>query len=143
MLYAYSESRRKRATWKVMFEMGENAESMVPRGVKGQRSYTSPSLVLGTKERGQNVLSVREVGRRLPSALTHIVTAPLDQILEATATLARPQDALDFVLNGAIREFDRGRSRRKSVIRVGAVRLEETRVEGVVDRAIQNGLGKI
>jgi len=111
--------------------------------VNNQRSYTSPPLVLGTEERGQNVLGVFEVGRRLPSALTHIVTAPLDQILGATGTLARPQDALDFVLNGAVREVDRGRSPRKSVIRVGAVRLEETRVEGVVDLAIQNGLGKI
>jgi len=111
--------------------------------MKGQRSYTFPPLGLGTKERGQNVFGVLEVGRRLPIALTHIVTAPLDQILEATATLARPQGALDFVLNGAVREVDRGRSRRKSVIRVGAVRLEETRVEGVVDLAIQNGLGKI
>jgi len=40
MLDAYSESRRKRATWKMMFEMGENAESTVPRGVKGQDSYS-------------------------------------------------------------------------------------------------------
>ena len=85
--------------------------------MKGQRSFTSPPLVLGTEERGQNVLGVLEVGRRLPSALTHVVTAPLDQILETTATLARPQGALDFVLNGAVREVDRGRSRRKSVIR--------------------------
>jgi len=111
--------------------------------MKGKMSYTSPPLGLGTKERGQNVLGVLEVGRGLPSALTHIVTAPLDQILESTATLARLQDALDCLLNGAVREVDRGRSRRKSVIRVGAVRIEETRVEGVVDFAIQNGLGKI
>jgi len=111
--------------------------------VKGQRCYTSPPSGFGTKERGRNVQGVLEVGRKLPSALTHIVTAPLDQILKATATLARPQDALEFVLNGAVLEVDRGRSRRKSVRRVGAVRLEETRVEGVVDLAIQNGLGKI
>jgi len=40
MLDAYSESRRKRATWKVMFKMGECVESMLPRGVKGQRPYS-------------------------------------------------------------------------------------------------------
>ena len=111
--------------------------------MNGQTSYASPPLSLGLKERGPNALGVLEIGRILPSALTHIVTAPLDQILGSTTTLARPQDALDFVLNCAVREVDRGRSRRKSVIGVGAVRLEETRVEGVVDLAIQNGLGKI
>ena len=96
--------------------------------MKGQRCYTSPPSGFGTKERGRNVQGVLEVGRKLPSALTHIVTAPLDQILKATATLARPQDALEFVLNGAVLEVDRGRSRRKSVIRVGAVWLEECRI---------------
>jgi len=97
-------------------------------GVTGQRSYIPPPF---------------EVGRRLPSALTQIVNAPFDRTLESTATLARPQDALDFLLNGAVREVDRGRRGGKSVIRIGAVRLEETRVEDVVDLAIQNVSGKI
>jgi len=71
------------------------------------------------------------------------VTAPLVQVLGATATFARPQNAPDFVLNGAFRKVNRGRSGRKSVIRVRAVRPQVTRVKGVMDIAVHDGLGNI
>jgi len=45
MLDAYSESRRKRATWKVMLEIGENVGTRFPRGVKGERSYRLAATV--------------------------------------------------------------------------------------------------
>ena len=107
------------------------------------RDLTSPPVVLATMKHGQKVLAAAEVGRRWPSALTRIVTAPLDQILELNATLASPQGALDFELNGALREVDRGWSWRKSVIGVRAVLLDESRVNGVVALAIENGFRKV
>jgi len=106
---------------------------------KSPGPLTCPPSGLGTKKRGQNVLGVVEVGSRLPSALVHIVTAQPDQVLEATATHARPQNTVNFVLNGGVRKVERGRNGRKSVIRVRVVRPEETRVQGVVDIAVRLG----